>query len=149
MGRNSYGKSSLMKVISGDYKLDNGRLFQDPLVTTGYLKQDISIKTNLNVYDFVLQQTDSTKKIDKYQIDIIIEKLQISEVDNLSTYSGGQLRRASLAKTLILEPGILLLDETTNHLDIGTIEWLEEFVKSYNGAIICVSHDRNIPLKCY
>lgn len=59
---NSYGKSSLMKVISGDYELDNGRLFQDPLVTTGYLKQDISIKTNLNVYDFVLQQTDSTKK---------------------------------------------------------------------------------------
>ena len=63
-------------------------------------------------------------------------------MDNLSTYSGGQLRRVSLAKTLILEPEILLLDETTNHLDIGTIEWLEEFVKSYNGAIICVSHDR-------
>ncbi|AFC75344.1 ABC transporter family protein [Rickettsia parkeri str. Tate's Hell] len=142
IGRNGCGKSSLMKVISGDYELDNGALFQDPLVTTGYLRQDISIKTHLTVYDFVLQQTDSTKEIDKYQIDIILEKLQINGTDNLSTYSGGQLRRASLAKALILEPEILLLDEPTNHLDIAIIEWLEEFVKSYNGAIICVSHDR-------
>ncbi|ABV76756.1 ABC-F family ATP-binding cassette domain-containing protein [Rickettsia rickettsii] len=142
IGRNGCGKSSLMKVISGDYELDNGALFQDPLVTTGYLRQDIPIKTHLTVYDFVLQQTDSTKEIDKYQIDIILEKLQINGTDNLSTYSGGQLSRASLAKALILEPEILLLDEPTNHLDIATIEWLEEFVKSYKGAIICVSHDR-------
>lgn len=142
IGRNGCGKSSLMKVISGDYELDNGEVFQDPAITTGYLRQDISIKTNLTVYDFILQQTDSTKEIDKYQIDIILEKLQINGTDNLSTYSGGQLRRASLAKALILEPEILLLDEPTNHLDIETIEWLEEFVKSYNGAIICVSHDR-------
>ncbi|AFB29445.1 ABC-F family ATP-binding cassette domain-containing protein [Rickettsia rickettsii] len=142
IGRNGCGKSSLIKVISGDYELDNGALFQDPLVTTGYLRQDIPIKTHLTVYDFVLQQTDSTKEIDKYQIDIMLEKLQINGTDNLSTYSGGQLSRASLAKALILEPEILLLDEPTNHLDIATIEWLEEFVKSYNGAIICVSHDR-------
>ncbi|MCX4084698.1 ATP-binding cassette domain-containing protein, partial [Rickettsia hoogstraalii] len=142
IGRNGCGKSSLMKVISGDYELDNGELFQDPAITTGYLRQGISIKTNLSLYDFVLQQTDSTKEIDKYQIDTILEKLQINGTDNLSTYSGGQLRRASLAKALILEPEILLLDEPTNHLDIETIEWLEEFVKSYNGAIICVSHDR-------
>lgn len=145
IGRNGCGKSSLMKVISGDYELDNGELFKDPLITIGYLRQDINIKTDLNVYDFILDQKSNSplsNEIDKYQIDIILEKLQISGTDNLSTYSGGQLRRASLAKALISEPEILLLDEPTNHLDIGTIEWLEEFVKSYNGAIICVSHDR-------
>ncbi|MGX6960270.1 MAG: ribosomal protection-like ABC-F family protein [Rickettsia endosymbiont of Pentastiridius leporinus] len=142
IGRNGCGKSSLMKVISEDYELDNGELFKDPAITTGYLRQDIAIKLNSNVYDFILQDKNSEKEIDKYQIDIILEKLQIKGTDNLSTYSGGQLRRASLAKALILEPEILLLDEPTNHLDIETIEWLEDFVKSYNGAIICVSHDR-------
>ncbi|GAA5252091.1 hypothetical protein KNCP2_03790 [Candidatus Rickettsia kedanie] len=74
IGRNGCGKSSLMKVISGDYELDNGELFQDSAITTGYLGQDMSIKTNLTVCDFILQQTDSTKEIDKYQIDIILEK---------------------------------------------------------------------------
>lgn len=141
IGRNGCGKSSLMKVISEDYELDNGELFKDPAITTGYLKQDIAIKLNSNVYDFILDQNNKNE-IDKYEIDIILEKLQINGTDNLSTYSGGQLRRASLAKTLILEPEILLLDEPTNHLDIETIEWLEGYVKSYNGAIICVSHDR-------
>jgi ATP-binding cassette subfamily F protein uup len=130
-----------MKVISEDYELDNGELFKDPAITTGYLKQDIAIKLNSNVYDFILDQNNKNE-IDKYEIDIILEKLQINGTDNLSTYSGGQLRRASLAKALILEPAILLLDEPTNHLDIETIEWLEGYVKSYNGAIICVSHDR-------
>ncbi|WP_419234909.1 ABC-F family ATP-binding cassette domain-containing protein [Rickettsia endosymbiont of Nabis limbatus] len=136
IGRNGCGKSSLMKVISEDYELDNGELFKDPAITTGYLKQDIAIKLNSNIYDFILDQNN------KNEIDIILEKLQINGTDNLSTYSGGQLRRASLAKALILEPEILLLDEPTNHLDIETIEWLEGYVKSYNGAIICVSHDR-------
>jgi len=142
IGRNGCGKSSLMKVISEDYELDNGELFKDPAVTTGYLRQDIAVKLNSNVYDFILDQNNSKSEIDKYEIDIILEKLQINGTDDLSTYSGGQLRRASLAKALISEPEILLLDEPTNHLDIETIEWLEEFVKSYNGAIICVSHDR-------
>lgn len=141
IGRNGCGKSSLMKVISEDYELDNGELFKDPAITTGYLKQDIAIKLNSNIYDFILDQNNKNE-IDKYEIDIILEKLQINGTDNLSTYSGGQLRRASLAKALILEPEILLLDEPTNHLDIETIEWLEGYVKSYNGAIICVSHDR-------
>ncbi len=141
IGCNGCGKSSLMKVISEDYELDNGELFKDPAITTGYLKQDLAIKLNSNVYDFILDQ-NSKNEIDKYEIDIILEKIQINGTDNLATYSGGQLRRASLAKALILAPEILLLDEPTNHLNIETIAWLEGYVKSYNGAIICVSHDR-------
>ncbi|WP_342270152.1 ABC-F family ATP-binding cassette domain-containing protein [Rickettsia endosymbiont of Orchestes rusci] len=141
VGRNGCGKSSLMKVISGTYELDKGELFKDPIAEVGYLTQDVINNLSVSVYDFIAAAA-LDKKIDKYQIDIILEKLEIKGSDNLSAYSGGQIRRAYLAKALVLEPEILLLDEPTNHLDIKTIEWLEEFVKSYSGAIICVSHDR-------
>ncbi|MFY9589168.1 ABC-F family ATP-binding cassette domain-containing protein [Rickettsia endosymbiont of Halotydeus destructor] len=141
VGRNGCGKSSLMKVISGAYELDQGEVFKDPAANIGYLTQDVTNNLNISIYDFITKKT-LDKKIDNYKIDMVLEKLEINGSDNLSTYSGGQIRRACLAKALISEPEILLLDEPTNHLDIGTIEWLEEFVKSYNGAIICVSHDR-------
>jgi ABC transport system ATP-binding/permease protein len=141
VGRNGCGKSSLMKIISGIYELDKGELFKDPIAEVGYLTQDVTNNLSISVYDFITQGFLG-KKIDKYQIDIILEKLDLQGNDSLSTYSGGQIRRAYLAKALVLEPEILLLDEPTNHLDIKTIEWLEEFVKSYSGAIICVSHDR-------
>ena len=74
--------------------------------------------------------------------DIILEKLQINGDLKLKNCSGGQIRRAFLAKTLVDQSDILLLDEPTNHLDITVIEWLEEYVKSYSGAVVCISHDR-------
>ncbi len=141
IGRNGCGKSSLMKVISGNYELDSGELFHDSSTTINYLNQDVSLNLNVTIYDFVLDQFKEDD-IDQYQTDIILEKLQLDKTSNLSNCSGGQIRRAHLAKTLVARPDILLLDEPTNHLDITTIEWLEDFVKSYNGAIICVSHDR-------
>lgn len=140
VGRNGCGKSSLMKVIYGEYELDSGELFQDTTLKVGYLKQDVRTNTNSSIYDFILK--DNGEKIDKYRADIILSKLEIDGNINLKDCSGGQIRRAHLAKALILEPDILLLDEPTNHLDIAAIEWLEEFVKSYNGTIICISHDR-------
>jgi ATP-binding cassette subfamily F protein uup len=141
IGRNGCGKSSLMKVISGNYELDSGELFHDSSTTIDYLHQDVKTNLNVTVYDFILDQF-TEHDIDQYKIDIILEKLQLNKDSNLSDCSGGQIRRASLAKALVSEPDILLLDEPTNHLDISTIEWLEDFVKSYAGAIICVSHDR-------
>lgn len=141
IGKNGCGKSSLMKVIAGSYELDNGELFQDTRTTINYLNQEVKPNLNLPIYDFVLDQF-SVSEVDQYKVDIILEKLQLDKSSNLASCSGGQIRRAHLAKTLVAEPEILLLDEPTNHLDISTIEWLEEFVKSYNGAIVCVSHDR-------
>jgi len=142
IGRNGSGKSSLMKVICEDYDLDNGELFKNPSVKIGYLKQDLQTDLNINIYDFMLNQFENPEN-QKYQADILLENLQLNGNENLLNCSGGQIRRAHLAKVLILEPDILLLDEPTNHLDIATIIWLETFVKSYNGAIICISHDRS------
>ncbi|MFK7968480.1 MAG: ATP-binding cassette domain-containing protein, partial [Rickettsiaceae bacterium] len=141
VGRNGSGKSSLMKVIAGEYELDTGKLFKDPVINISYLKQDIALKKNYNVYEFVLDGIVNPEE-NKHLADIVLDKLQINGNLELQNCSGGQIRRAFLAKTLVCQPDILLLDEPTNHLDITAIEWLEEYVKSYNGAIICISHDR-------
>ena len=141
IGRNGCGKSSLMKVISGNYELDSGELFHDSSIKIDYLNQDVKPNVNILVYDFVLQQLANTET-DQYKVDIILDKLQLDKNNNLSNCSGGQIRRAHLAKALVSQPDILLLDEPTNHLDIATIEWLEDYVKSYHGAIICISHDK-------
>ena len=141
VGRNGSGKSSLMKVIAGEYELDTGKLFKDPVINISYLKQDIALKKNYNVYEFVLDGIVNPEE-NKHLADIVLDKLQINGNLELQNCSGGQIRRAFLAKTLVCQTDILLLDEPTNHLDITAIEWLEEYVKSYNGAIICISHDR-------
>lgn len=141
VGRNGSGKSSLMKVMAGEYELDSGELFKDPLTNIGYLKQDVITKTNYSIYEFVLEGVKKPEE-NRYLADIILKKLQINGDLKLKNCSGGQIRRAFLAKTLVDQPDILLLDEPTNHLDITAIEWLEEYVKSYTGAIVCISHDR-------
>jgi ATP-binding cassette subfamily F protein uup len=141
VGRNGSGKSSLMKVIAGEYELDSGELFKNPVTDIGYLKQDVITETNYSIYEFVLEGVKKPEE-NRYLADIILNKLQINGNLKLKNCSGGQIRRAFLAKTLVDQPDILLLDEPTNHLDITAIEWLEEYVKSYAGAIVCISHDR-------
>ncbi len=140
IGRNGSGKSSVMKVIDGEYLLDAGKIFQAPSSTIGYLRQDVPKHDFKTIYDFVL---DGLQYEDyKYKADIILNNLELDGNLECSTLSGGQTRRASLSKSLVLSPDILLLDEPTNHLDIRAIEWLETFIKEYRGSVICVSHDR-------
>jgi ATP-binding cassette subfamily F protein uup len=141
VGRNGSGKSSLMKIIEGEYELDSGELFKDPMIRIGYLKQDMTFKQNSRIYDFVLAEVERPEE-NKHLADIILNKLQIDGNLELKNCSGGQVRRAFLAKALVNQTEILLLDEPTNHLDIAAIGWLEEYVKSYLGAIVCISHDR-------
>ncbi|MBA8666615.1 ATP-binding cassette domain-containing protein [Holosporaceae bacterium 'Namur'] len=144
VGRNGEGKSSLLKVIAGLYDLDGGERWGMPGVKVGYLPQAIDIEdNNLTVYDFILSGIKKEEKeTSSYLIDIIIAPLKLAPNNLLSELSGGLLRRAFLAKTLISGPKILLLDEPTNHLDIDTIEWLEDYIKSYQGAVVCISHDK-------
>lgn len=142
VGRNGCGKSSLMKIIDGEYELDTGELFQDPMIKIGYLKQDMKLLPQGKIYDFVLSSFKDEYDNNKYQADIILKQLQIDGNFELENCSGGQIRRVCLAKALINSPDILLLDEPTNHLDILAIEWLEGYLKNYNGAVICISHDR-------
>ena len=141
VGKNGCGKSSLMKIIDGEYEIDNGNLFQDPGISIGYLKQDLKIIPNGSIYDFILSDFKD-QEANKYSADIILSQLGIDGNTEMKHCSGGQVRRACLAKALVNKPDILLLDDPTNHLDIDAIEWLEGFVKSYHGAIICISHDR-------
>lgn len=142
IGRNGCGKSSLMKVMSREYEIDSGEVFKDANAQVGYLRQEVKTDLNITIYDFILDQFDD-RQANKYQADIILEKLELEGSLILANCSGGQIRRADLAKVLVMQPDILLLDEPTNHLDIKTIEWLEEYIKSYKGAVICISHDRD------
>jgi len=142
VGRNGCGKSSLMKIIDGEYELDTGELFQDPAIKIGYLKQDMKLLPKGKIYDFVLSSFKDEHDNNKYQADIILKQLEIDGNAELENCSGGQIRRVCLAKALINSPDILLLDEPTNHLDILAIEWLEGYINNYNGAVICISHDR-------
>lgn len=142
VGRNGCGKSSLMKIIDSEYELDTGELFQDPAIKIGYLKQDMKLLPKGKIYDFVLSSFKDEHDNNKYQADIILKQLEIDGNAELENCSGGQIRRVCLAKALINSPDILLLDEPTNHLDILAIEWLEGYINNYNGAVICISHDR-------
>jgi ATP-binding cassette subfamily F protein uup len=105
-----------------------------------YLDQDHGPIYSTNLYQFVL---GNEAGIADYKADIIFSQLEIDGNWQLDKLSGGQLRRAGLAKVLVHHPDILLLDEPTNHLDIKLIEWLEGFVKEYNGTVVCISHDRS------
>jgi ATP-binding cassette subfamily F protein uup len=143
VGKNGEGKSSLLKTIAGTYELDGGEKWILPGTTIGYLPQEITYSTDQTVYEFVLSEMkDSFDEDKQYLADIILEHLKLDAKSRLSELSGGLLRRAFLAKTLVTSPDILLLDEPTNHLDIDTITWLEEYLKQYRGAVVCISHDR-------
>ena len=139
IGRNGCGKSSLMKVINGQYELDGGKHYMEPGTKVGYLQQDIKNTYDGTILSFVMEHIAPEEQ---YKADMVLEELQISGDLEMHNLSGGQFRRACLARALVEEPDILLLDEPTNHLDIELIEWLENYIRSYPGAVICISHDR-------
>ena len=141
LGRNGTGKSTLMKVIIGERELDDGERFLQPGTRIGYLPQQVYIDDAETVYQHVLADYENDEN-KKYLADIVLAPFELDGTRLMSTLSGGQKRRASLARALVDEPDILLLDEPTNHLDIEGILWLEDYIKNYRGAIITVSHDR-------
>ncbi len=144
VGRNGSGKSTLMNVITGDKELDAGERWQLQGVKVGYLRQEIVTKPGQTVYDFVFEQikAEGEEALHKYKVEMVIQPLELDPEDRMDRLSGGQLRRACLARALVEEPDILLLDEPTNHLDLDVIQWLERYLKQYRGAVVCVSHDK-------
>jgi ATP-binding cassette subfamily F protein uup len=144
VGKNGAGKTTLMNIITGDRQLDEGERWQLEGITIGYLQQEITPKAGQSVRDFVQEHVKVSEEHEMldYRIDAVIHPLDLEPDALMANLSGGQLRRAALARALVEDPDILMLDEPTNHLDLDIIEWLEVYLKNFRGAVVCVSHDR-------
>jgi ATP-binding cassette subfamily F protein uup len=143
VGNNGAGKTTLMDIVTGKKELDAGERWEEQSITIGYLQQDIIPQKGQSVFDYIFEQIDEEEAVlHAYKVETIADALHLNVQDQMTTLSGGQIRRAGLARALVEEPDILLLDEPTNHLDLEAIEWLEQYLKSYRGTILCISHDR-------
>ncbi|SEH89622.1 ATP-binding cassette, subfamily F, uup [Rheinheimera pacifica] len=178
VGRNGAGKSSMLKLLTGQQNLDDGQIVVNTGVVLSRLEQDPPAKMDVKIADFIREGAGDLAQIAQQFYTLsenldgasdadyrLFEKLQ-SEMDtrdgwglesrvadlcqqfdmnpdaSLATLSGGWLRKAALARALAARPDILLLDEPTNHLDVAAIQWLEQFLLNFSGAIIFISHDR-------
>src|SRR5881397_90704 len=140
IGRNGSGKSTLLKIAAGIVEADGGSRFVQPGATIRYLPQEPDFgehKTTLAYVEAGLGPGD-----DRYQSRYLLEQLGLSGEEDPAHVSGGEARRAALARVLAPSPDILLLDEPTNHLDLPTIEWLESELESRRCALVIISHDR-------
>ena len=140
IGRNGSGKSTLLKIAAGLVEPDGGTRFVQPGATVRYLPQEPDFgdhKTTLAYVEDGLAPGD-----DHHQARYLLEQLGLTGEENPANLSGGEARRAALARVLAPSPDILLLDEPTNHLDLTTIEWLERELDSRRSALVLISHDR-------
>ncbi|WP_332681498.1 ABC-F family ATP-binding cassette domain-containing protein [Bosea sp. (in: a-proteobacteria)] len=140
VGRNGSGKSTLLKIAAGLVEPDSAERFLQPGATVRYLPQEPDFsgyKTSLAYVEAGLGPGD-----DAYRARYLIEELGLTGEEDPASMSGGESRRAALARVLAPEPDILLLDEPTNHLDLPVIEWLEQELKSLRSAMVLISHDR-------
>ena len=140
VGRNGSGKSTLLKIAAGIVTPDDGEVFLQPGTTIRYLPQEPDLSAYATVLSYVEEGLDPG--VDHYRGAYLLEQLKVNENADPSTLSGGEARRAALARTLAPEPDILLLDEPTNHLDLPAIEWLESELSAARSAQILISHDR-------
>jgi len=140
VGRNGSGKSTLLKIAAGLIQPDGGERFLQPGTTLRYLPQEPDLSgfaTTLTYVEAGLAPGD-----DAYRAKYLLEQLGLGGEEDPARLSGGEARRAALARALAPEPDILLLDEPTNHLDLPAIEWLEAELKSSRSAMVLISHDR-------
>ncbi len=137
VGRNGSGKTTLMRALLGEIELDAGERFAQPGLDTAYLPQDPVFEPEMTAADYVAKSGRPG-----HEIEAAMDRLGVDGDRRLGTLSGGEGRRAALARAFAGEPDILMLDEPTNHLDLATIEWLERTLAAFKGAILVVSHDR-------
>ncbi|WP_343562264.1 ATP-binding cassette domain-containing protein [Kiloniella sp. b19] len=142
VGRNGSGKSTLLKVIAGWQEIDEGERFVQPGCTVAYLPQDPVFEKDGTVFDHVKAGLRPEMADADYMVDAILAPMNLPGERLLAGLSGGEGRRAALARALISEPDVLLMDEPTNHLDLPTIQWLEEELGRFKGALMVISHDR-------
>lgn len=140
VGRNGSGKSTLLKIAAGLIEPDDGSRFIEPGATVRYLPQEPDFAGHQHVSDYV--QSGLNPGDDGDAPRYLLEQLGLTGDETLTKLSGGEARRAALARVLAPAPDILLLDEPTNHLDLTTIEWLESELTGRACALVIISHDR-------
>ena len=139
VGRNGSGKSTLMKVMAKLVEADSGAVVASPGVQVGYMEQDPDFSGFATLGDYATSGLESGQD---YLVERVAEGLKFDLAGEISTASGGERRRAALAKLLAEAPELMLLDEPTNHLDIEAIGWLEGMLKTTRTGYVLISHDR-------
>lgn len=142
VGRNGAGKSTLMKVIAGRIDPDEGDVWRQPGTHAVYLSQEPDLSGFDSLLDFAVQDLPAISAEDRHLAEAELMAMGLDPSADPAKLSGGQKRRAALARAFAADPDILLLDEPTNHLDIPAIEQLEARLQGFHGALLMVSHDR-------
>jgi len=142
VGRNGAGKSTLLRILAGEPIADSGTRFAQPGATIASLPQEPDFSGHPSVAHYVASALADALGPSDYRVASLLAEMKLDGARDPSGLSGGEARRAALARALVGEPDVLLLDEPTNHLDLPTIEWLEEKLSAWKGAFVLVSHDR-------
>ncbi|WP_323014661.1 ABC-F family ATP-binding cassette domain-containing protein [Devosia sp.] len=140
VGRNGSGKSTLLRIAAGEVVHDGGVRFVEPGATLRYLPQEPDLSAFATTLAYV--EAGLGPGDDPYRARYLLESLGLTGAESPGNLSGGEARRAALARVLAPRPDILLLDEPTNHLDLPAIEWLQDELNSLRSAMVLISHDR-------
>lgn len=145
VGRNGSGKSTLFKIIQNQESADEGEISFPNLYTLGSLDQYIQFNHS-NLIDECMSVMAQDLKLETYRAEKLLTGLGFSKSDfekNPNSFSGGYQIRINLVKSLLKEPSLLLLDEPTNYLDITSLRWLKNFLRSFDGEVFLITHDKD------